>query len=357
MLRKTAVVATSTILVGCAYTTYQRRPFSTFNEPELYHHDHQLLHPVDREKSNENKFRSFQVDTISSKIVRSLTLSAVTGLCRAYLSTCNVEIINLDKFHAILNQSWEAAQRQDYENGRPVLTVSNHMSTIDDPIIISRIAPMAMLAPSGVKRHRWGGCSEEICFKTTALASFFGAGKVLPIWRGGGLQQEMFEELGMHLQPGGWVHLFPEGGICQHRLNRSDVPVRRRTYMRWGVGKMIAKSKHRPIIVPFFHSGMEKALPLDEETGATLRWAPKMGVEMRIVFGDPIVVDDLLDAFVAKYGREGLETPWEGQGVEGGQVGEVEEEEHVLELYAALTERVHLKMQELDERVVWDGVV
>jgi hypothetical protein len=60
-------------------------------------------------------------------------------------------------------------------------------------------------------------------------------------------------------------------------------------YMRWGVGKMIAKSVHRPVVVPFYHSGMEKALPLDNETGATLRWAPKTGVKMRVVFGDSIM--------------------------------------------------------------------
>jgi hypothetical protein len=60
-------------------------------------------------------------------------------------------------------------------------------------------------------------------------------------------------------------------------------------------------------------------------------------------------VDDLLDEFVAKHGRESLETPWEEEGEE--------EEEHLLALYSALTERVRMRMQELDERTEWGGVV
>lgn len=218
------VAASSTFFASYLYITHERRPYSTICDPEMYHSDHQLRSPSSSSNTDRKAtFRSFREDSLSSSFMRSFTLSAVTGLCRAYLSTCQVNIKGLNEFHDILEKSWSVEDdTKDDINGRPILTVCNHMSTIDDPIIISRIAPTCAYT-SHPNRHRWGGCSEEICFKSSLLASFFGSGKVLPIWRGGGIGQEMFQELSAHLVPGNWVHLFPEGCICQKNLNRSDV--------------------------------------------------------------------------------------------------------------------------------------
>ena len=364
MFRRTALSSVPFIL-GYAYITYERRPLSPLNEPELYHTNHQRLHPSDRSKPLSETFRSFRQDSISSNIMRSFTLSAITGLCRFYLSSCNVNIQGLEQFHDILQHSWSAADlsANDTDSAalklnnnstsaltstststsstlfvrRPVLTVSNHMSTLDDPIILSRIAPLSCL--SDVKKHRWGGCSEEICFTSAVAASFFGSGKILPVWRGGGLSQEMFQELALHLVPGSWVHVFPEGTVCQKHFNYSSSKNRRRSYTRWGVGKMIAKAKVRPIVVPFYHDGLEEALPLFDDIGKSVRTFPKVGVDINVIFGEPIVVDDLLDAFEDRWGKEALAEPWE-----------IPEDDHTLQLYSAIAERIQERMKKMDQR-------
>lgn len=343
MLRKW-IGATVPLAMSYAYVTHERRPFSPLADPNLYpHNDHELLSPSDRTQPISEIFRSFRQDSISSNLMRSFTLSAITGLCRFYLSSCDVNIQGLDQFHAILQQSWPTLQEDSKTTttSRPVLTVSNHMSTLDDPIILSRIAPMSCL--SNVERHRWGGCSEEICFASKTAASFFGSGKILPIWRGGGLKQEMFQELAMHLRPGSWVHVFPEGCICQNHFNRSSTASRRREYMRWGVGKMIAKAKIRPVIVPFYHDGMDLALPLEDGSGTMIRAIPKLGVKVNVIFGTPINVDDLLDAYETKHGRDELDNKeWN-----------VKENEDTLQLYKEITKRIQMKMEELDPRPLY----
>lgn len=60
--------------------------------------------------------------------------------------------------------------------GEPLLTVSNHASTLDDPAVVAVLLPWdVVLRP---RLMRWSVCSQEICFETPAISSFFGAGKV-----------------------------------------------------------------------------------------------------------------------------------------------------------------------------------
>ena len=108
---------------------------------------------------------------------------------------------------------------------------------------------------------------------------------------------------------------------------------------------MIAKAKVRPVVVPFYHDGMEQALPLHAETGATVRFIPKTGVTINVVFGTPIEVEDLMEAFVKEHGREELDLPWNH-----------DDSDHVLKLYSKIALRVQERMQELDQRPEWDVI-
>lgn len=60
------------------------------------------------------------------------------------------------------------------------------------------------------------------------------------------------------LSRGEWVHVFPEAKInYDGRLGR----------LRWGAGKLLCEAHVRaggrdPIVLPFFHSGMGRVLPL-----------------------------------------------------------------------------------------------
>lgn len=68
------------------------------------------------------------------------------------------------------------------DENEALITISNHCSTIDDPVLLGGILPASSVASTQFsEKFRWCLCSQEICFKNPIKSSFFGAGKVLPI--------------------------------------------------------------------------------------------------------------------------------------------------------------------------------
>jgi hypothetical protein len=143
-----------------------------------------------------------------------------------------------------------------------LLTVSNHASTIDDPVLFG------LLLPTDIKHDpdyiRWTLCSQEICFKKTALAAIFGAGKIMPIRRGGGIDQPLLLRFAQKIASGDWVHVFPEGKVVQsgqlgenYLGTRSVEDANEIGRLKWGVGKIIAHSPVDVHVIPIHHKGME----------------------------------------------------------------------------------------------------
>ncbi|KAH7684398.1 1-acylglycerophosphocholine O-acyltransferase protein [Dioscorea alata] len=131
----------------------------------------------------------------------------------------------------------------------PLLTVSNHMSTLDDPLMWGFKGFPSMDA----KLARWVLAAEDICFKNRILSYLFRLGKCIPVTRGGGIYQEHMSEALDVLNGGGWLHTFPEG-----KVNQEDVPVRR---LKWGTASLIVRAPVTPIVLPIVHSGFEKVMP------------------------------------------------------------------------------------------------
>jgi monolysocardiolipin acyltransferase len=297
--------------------------------------------------------------------IASSIVTTFTGFCSYSFITAfsDYDMYNYDKF-----------TRAFYENqDRPLLTVGNHQSTVDDPVIISMIAPVRELTYD-TRRLRWGLCAEEICFKNDVFSSFFGAGKVLPIKRKfynpakgdakeknavtnkknkreqqlniveAGISQKRFQAFTNKLRPGNWVHIFPEGRVCQQKLNvpNSDW---KRSYLRWGVGKMIVQSfrmGHPPIVLPFFHNGLKDILPVDEND-SLISNIPKIGKRVVINFDDPILYEDLIERYVKKYGALS-KNPWNEKGNNNLPPTKAE-----LQLYSDITMRIMKKLLELEE--------
>mmetsp|Transcript_36194 Transcript_36194/g.58486 ORF Transcript_36194/g.58486 Transcript_36194/m.58486 type:complete len:355 (+) Transcript_36194:48-1112(+) len=160
--------------------------------------------------------------------------------------------------------------------GRGLLTVANHSSMIDDPALIATLLPYSVLAD--FTRMRWTLCAYENCFRNAFLSTFFRTGKVLPIVRGAGLEQEEMSVAIEKLNAGSWVHIFPEGRI----VRTGDVgPLKK------GVGKLVADADPPPIVVPFYHDGMEDVLPLKHAI-------PRIGQKVFVAIGEPIEFSDLL---------------------------------------------------------------
>ncbi|KAJ2784427.1 Lyso-phosphatidylcholine acyltransferase [Coemansia javaensis] len=159
------------------------------------------------------------------------------------------------------------------EPRRAVVTVANHESTIDDPLIWGAM-PWRLWAPEST---RWTLGAQELLYKNPALNAFFALGQTIPTVRGGGVHQ-LAVEIALHkLNQGRWVHVFPEA-----RVNQGPALLR----FKWGVGRLIMEAERTPVVIPMFFRGTRATMPLGQRV-LVPRPRPLAG-ELRIRVGDPI---------------------------------------------------------------------
>jgi len=240
-----------------------------------------------------------------------------------------------------------------------LLTISNHRSLFDDPGIVSCLLPLPQAIQP--KYNRWGICSQEYCFNDALpgiIKGYLGAGQVLPICRGKGINQQLLKDFSSCLACGEWCHLFPEGGVWQwnelggrrelpknaiigassdfgkvsttsdnddDRIRIIPATTQQRALpvnpskgkLKWGTGKLIAHAPIIPKVIPFAHVGMEKLLPQDEITGKTrlrdnllrsmlpsiLGGQEEDKLRVKVQFGQEIMFDDLIQEHEQKYGK------------------------------------------------------
>ena len=73
--------------------------------------------------------------------------------------------------------------------------------------------------------------------------------------------------------------------------------------LKWGVGKLIAHSPCPPVVIPFFHWGMETILPQHPQTKALLtKGVPVPGHNVTVRFGSELHFDDLIQAHEQRFG-------------------------------------------------------
>ncbi|XP_074264248.1 N-acylphosphatidylethanolamine synthase-like [Silene latifolia] len=162
--------------------------------------------------------------------------------------------------------------------GVPLLTVSNHMSTLDDPLMWG----FKGFPITDARLARWVLAAEDICFKNKMLSYCFRIGKCIPITRGGGIYQEHMNEALERLIDGEWLHTFPEGKVSQE-----DAPIRR---LKWGTASLIVRAPVTPIILPIVHHGFHQVMPEDYMFGRRPPF-PLSNKHIKIVVGDPIEFD------------------------------------------------------------------
>ncbi|XP_065674517.1 tafazzin isoform X5 [Hydra vulgaris] len=139
------------------------------------------------------------------------------------------------------------------------------------------------------RKMRWSMAAKEICFATCLTSYVSHHGKLIPIERGKGVYQDGVNYAIQKLNAGDWIHVFPEGKITSETVR-----------LKWGVGRMINECVKTPIILPFWHVGMQEFLPLENDIyipffgHITL---PRIKKKITILFGDPIPVCDILLKF------------------------------------------------------------
>ncbi|KFD62149.1 hypothetical protein M514_10001, partial [Trichuris suis] len=155
-------------------------------------------------------------------------------------------------------------------SGAPLITVSNHHSCIDEPVLWG-VLPWSFYfrRPPIV---RWVMAAKEIVFTNPLYSAFFSFGRCVPIVRGMGVYQTGVDRCLDVLNNNGWVHIFPEG-----RVNFSRAPMR----LKWGVGRLVNEATRVPTVLPIWHSGMEKVLPENA-------CVPRILKKVLVYFGKPI---------------------------------------------------------------------
>ena len=215
-------------------------------------------------------------DTLGSEgPVRRAVVAAMCAFSRAFMRNLNhTTVLNEQQLRAAV----------DRPEGTALITICNHVSVLDDPVLMGALVPPDVAAEP--RKLRWGMCAADRCFNKGRLAeAFCRAGKVLKTERGAGLEQPAMWAAEKQLGAGDWVHIFPEG-------TRSKDGGRTLGRVRWGVGRLVVSCPKPPIVLPFVHRGLENIMPRGKVV-------PRLGQQVDVLFGEPVPIEDLWQAWHA----------------------------------------------------------
>ncbi|KAK1388452.1 Tafazzin [Heracleum sosnowskyi] len=209
-------------------------------------------------------------DSVLTRMLQAVAVPVFGNVCYVFMHGLNrVQIYGAEKLHQAL---------QHRPSNKPLITVSNHVASLDDPLVISALIPPSVLLDA--HNLRWTLCASDRCFKNPVTSAFFKHVKVLPLTRGEGVYQKGMDIAIAKLNRGGWVHIFPEGS--RSRDGGKTIGLAKR-----GIGRLVLDADIVPMVVPFVHTGMQDIMPI----GAKF---PRIGKTVTVLVGDPVEFDDLL---------------------------------------------------------------
>jgi len=232
-------------------------------------------------------------------LARRFVISVTTSLCKFLIPLrATVEVHNLAALRRLSDHP--------RAGGAPLLTVANHHSVLDDPGMLS------LIAPADADKLRWSICTEEICFKDAFPATWFALGKAVPVTRGASIYQKGLAALQERANEGEWVHVFAEARTWQEggspkrdaegrwcsKSGRCGPPRAALGPLKWGVGKVVANAATAPVVLPVYHTGMAGVAPQNEENDV-VGWDLITPKRISIRVGDPLRVADLLEGYHA----------------------------------------------------------
>ncbi|XP_033746737.1 tafazzin-like [Pecten maximus] len=189
-------------------------------------------------------------------------------------------VVGLNNFK-VVNKQTLTRNIQETGNGRGLITVTNHHSCLDDPTLWGILGWKFVFGKVGEKM-RWTLAADNVCYTSPFNAKFFCLVKSIPVVRGDSVYQRGVDFAIEKLNNGEWVNIFPEA-----RVNQSQEFLR----YKWGVGRMIAEAKELPVVIPFFHVGMDNVSP---NTGQ-FKYYPRLFKRVTMVIGDAINFSDIIN--------------------------------------------------------------
>ena len=204
--------------------------------------------------------------------MRREIILGVVGLSRLWLKY-GVRSLKIKNYENFTRAVWD----------RPgsLLTVSNHISAVDDPLIWGALLDSRQTCELVRKgQMRWTVGAKELTFTNPFTSWFFERGQVIPIVRGDGINQRAMNEAIEILNTDRWLHFFPEGKVIQYREEIGR--------LKWGIGRLLMESVKHVTVLPIILRGLDLMKP----NGLT----PVLNHEVEIVIGDPINANNLLKA-------------------------------------------------------------
>ncbi|KAI0027949.1 acyltransferase-domain-containing protein [Vararia minispora EC-137] len=212
-----------------------------------------------------------------SKYVSAATITIIGLTCKSVLKLglCPITVNGLPKLLAALDSS-------ERENGRGVVTVCNHISTLDEPLSWG-VLPCRNYWTS--RKMRWTLGAADILFTNPVLSAFFRNGQVLKTVRGAGIYQPAVDTAIEKLSRGDWIHLFGEGNVCQPDTYPVENGIGHLRRFKWGIGRIVMETPRPPMIIPMWITGFDKLMP--EGRGFPFNFIPHFGAKLSVTFGDP----------------------------------------------------------------------
>ncbi|XP_052777298.1 tafazzin-like isoform X2 [Mya arenaria] len=194
----------------------------------------------------------------------------------AFVTGCSKLVVGYLNKPKLYNKDQFLKHVERHDKARPLITVANHYSMVDDFLIGYMCSWRRMLqAPL----RRWIPGAKDVCCKTYVSSLFFQLGRVIPIVRGDGVYQKGMDFCTDIMNANGWVHVYPEG-----KVNTEQEYIR----FKWGIGRLVAESKVCPIVLPYWHLGMEVVWPMK------IPYYPRAGKKLTVLIGEPLdFTDDL----------------------------------------------------------------
>ncbi|GAA5876139.1 hypothetical protein JCM16303_007035 [Sporobolomyces ruberrimus] len=189
----------------------------------------------------------------------------VGGFSKFFLKACCREV-RVDGLPAFLDK---------LNKDQGVLTISNHVSVVDEPFTWGSIPLRNFLNP---KTLRWTLGASDMMFNGKLDSWFFRKGQVIETFRGKGIYQDAVDLASKKLDEGNWVHIFPEGKIKQEDLTE----LRR---FKWGVSRILMECERLPLIVPVWIKGFEQVM---DEPRVSPHFVPNTNKDITILYGKPI---------------------------------------------------------------------